>query len=224
MAADQIWFIPVTGGGPFSVTATGSGPLIRPSDLNVQYAFKQYPTQQAHISPAAPIFAVETHTEFDQAEGASSIEPGKLLNCFARFIWDSCACDETYDTEITLGGQLNVGTVFAAYLPPGTADLAWKSVQIWVKMRISAIARLSGVYLTVSDRDGTNKDSSGNLRSSFTDGEWFVINWTVDDVTSWEVENLRSTVSVLGTDNVANIGRVSVDMEWFAFRLFGDPA
>ena len=229
--ADQLWFIPATGGGSFSVTPTGTGPLNRPADLNVQYGFGRYPTQQQNISPTAPILAVETRTEFDNAEGASSLEPGKLLNCFARFIWDSCACDPEHEDEITLGGQLNVGTVFARLLPKENATSPssvsrWGTVEVWVKFRVDVPDRLDQIYISIGDKSGNVQSTPDDeIIGAIPTNDWFVGYFSYigsdedPDWNGWDSQNLRSTISFLGTSDVANIGRVNIDIEWFAFRL-----
>src|SRR5690606_22938417 len=95
----------------------------------------------------------------------------------------------------------------------------WDVVDVWAKIRISDLTLVSSVFMSISDVLG-NRDSSSDLIGTLSSNVWGIVrmesttNWS-----GWEETNLRATVSVLGTTNVTNIGRVSVDLEWFAFRL-----
>jgi len=205
--------IPATGGGPYLPHGAGTGPIQRAADFNVQWDTNLYPTDQV-THPEHPFFEVEAVTLFDTAVGSTGEAPGKLRHCFAQFRWDSCPDGE----DMRLGGQLNVGTVFACRLPTGNGPLTFTTVDIWVKARISVTNRLDSVYLVLDDDSGA-QSSQSSVKSSFSDDNWAVVHHQENNLSSWNNSNLRSTISFLGTTNTSNIGRVKVDIEWFAFGL-----
>jgi hypothetical protein len=98
-------------------------------------------------------------------------------------------------------------------------------VEVWVKYRVSAVGPLSAINFVLND-------SAGNAQYLGTPANhnWLTVTaanvWQVAYVknaapnwSGWADENLRATVHFEGTNLIANVGRVDVDIEWFAFRL-----
>jgi len=224
MADEMLWFVPVTGGGPTIPHGAGTGPIRSPASFNVQWDTDIYPESQ-DPEPEHPIFEVETITAFSNATGGGE-EPdtlGMLSNCYAQFRWYSCADGD--EGDITMGGQLNIGTVFARQLPtvypssPGI--LRWNTVEVWAKYRVSDKTRLSWIELVLNDSAPANIAGSGDLIGVTTDNVWNV-GYAHHQDASWSgvnSSNLRATLNFLGTTDDATVGLVTVDIEWFAFRL-----
>ena len=145
-----------------------------------------------------------------------------LVDCFARWRWRSCADD----TNILNGGQLAVGTVFARELPLDNAAnqsfTVWTEVDAWAKYRVDVPARLDNIFLTLNDRSGVAAPAtSGNIIGVTPASTWRVAYVTNANWQDWDspATNLRVVLSFQGTTNVANVGIVNVDVEWFAIRL-----
>ena len=213
--AEHLWFIPVTGGGPYLPHVPGSGPILRPEQFNVQWDSNFYPTNQA-TDPEHPFLEVEAVTQFDSGTTGTPNVPGELRNCYGQWRWDSCPDGD----DMHLGGQLNVGTVFANELPHPSGDILFNTVDIWVKLRVDTPARLDSLFLVIGEAGGLAVPTV-DLKGSITGGAtWDVFHHSkTGSWDGWDRANLRSTVSFLGTTNTANAGRVKVDVEWFAFRL-----
>jgi hypothetical protein len=142
-------------------------------------------------------------------------------------------------------GQLAVGTVFSRYLnmfidnplpppePPIIPDpvnnpLSWDRVDAWVKFRLGAanINMFDNVFFSINDNSvppnvvGLNSPPRDWLANIGAPGLWFVAHaYKIAFWEEWESTNLRAVLSIQGTSNPANVGPVSVDVEWFAFRL-----
>ena len=231
MANEVLWFVPATGGGPYLPQASGTGPINLPEQFNVQWDTNTYPTVQATITQH-PFFDVHSVTQFDSGSGPSSPDvPGKLRNCFARFVWDSCNDpDGEFPNDISLGGQLNIGTVFSRELNvqhgDGTLPISykWDIVEVFAKYRVDETDRLSKIYLTICDEAGNSHpfpNPSDDLTNA-SDDTWRVVGTRKDgswDDPLWSSSNLRACLTFFGTTTPANVGRVVVDVEWFAFRL-----
>jgi hypothetical protein len=211
-----------------------------PWELNVQWDFTQYPTTQIPPPDVANVRVVP-YTMFTPANLAGQPNtPARLRGCHGSWAWRSCTDGEI----ITVGGQLAVGTVLSRFLPvfplippaPGLdpaigAPFTWNEVEAWVKYSIGVPpgqgVPLSAIHFTLNDVTGNWIDpwggaGPGNWLPSTTPGAWRVIYTRVPvgyEWPGWDPFNLRAVLTVLGTTNPANVGRVTVNVEWFAFRL-----
>lgn len=233
--AEHLWFIPVTGGSSGSDVAA-SFPIAPTRDLtNVQWFFSVYPVGQEPPVDTACL-SYSSITSFSMGQENDPGEPSKLVNCYGHWAWRSCE----QDNNIVTGGQLAVGTVFSRLLeiyqdgipdPGHVGPDVWDMVEAWVKFRINAanINMFDNVFFTINDssappnvvglnnmnaRDWLGTIGPGGLNNWFVAYAFKVGNWE-----GWESYNLRAVLSAQGTRNPANVGPVSVDVEWFAFRL-----
>jgi len=231
--ADHLWFAPVAGGGaPQHTIQSVYNEFEFEPEINVQWTFSAYPTStgaaEACVRPG-------TVTSFSHASGPSpSVEPAKLTSCDGKWQWRSCADDQS----VTVGGQLSVGTVFSRELANyihgvypaivASPNYTWDTVEAWVKFQVSSITTISGIYFVINDRAG-NTIGLGVAPVDWLAGLPVAANtWTVIKAfkwggwTEWDDDNLRATLSILGTDQRANVGDIRVHVEWFAFRLSDD--
>jgi hypothetical protein len=145
--------------------------------------------------------------------------PSRLRECYARWRWRSCADD----TNILNGGQLAVGTVFSRELASQNADpqnpTTWTQVDAWAKYRVDNTVRLDNFFFTINDSAGLFVPVVNNIVNT-VNGVWRVVTvQKMGDWSEWDSDNLRVTLTFQGTTNVANVGVVNVDVEWFAIRL-----
>jgi hypothetical protein len=222
--AEHVWFIPVTGGSSGSDVAAAF-PIAPTRDLtNVQWNFSVFPVGQE--PPAAvSCLSYNSITRFTMGQEGPPITPARLNDCYGSWTWRSCADDQ----NIITGGQLAVGTVFSRQLTVSHGDdvppnivYTWDDVEVFAKYRVSNVNRLDNIYLTINEASGTwfpnpVSDDWGNCVSN----TWRVVGTRKNNAWSgWEdIENLRVTLNFQGTTNLANVGLVTVDVEWFAFRL-----
>jgi hypothetical protein len=240
--SEHVWFVPVTAGWPQEPTPVPPG-VHTPWEFNVQWDFTQYPTTQIPPPDVANVRVVP-YTMFTPANLAGQPNtPARLNGCHGSWAWRSCTDGEI----ITVGGQLAVGTVLSRFLPvwlvppvpghdpPVGSPYTWNMVEAWVKYSIGVPpgqgVPLSAINFTLNDLGGNWADPWAPPAPAPTDwlpstvaGAWRVIytkkagNWT-----GWNDTNLRAVLTVLGTTVPANVGRVTVSVEWFAFRLSNLP-
>jgi len=218
--ADHLWFIPVSSGNTLG-EAAAAFPIAPTRDLtNVQWNFNVYPISQ--VPPAeASCLSYNSYSAFTMGSDVGPT-PSELVECYARWRWRSCADH----VNILNGGQLAVGTVFARELPldnlePHVTWNTWNIVDVWAKYRVDVPARLDNIFLSINDRGG-NVVSGPNLLPLLTPaGVWRVAYLSNPAWEYWDTPatNLRVVMSFQGTTNLANVGTVNVDMEWFAIRL-----
>jgi len=229
--ADHLWFIPATGGGPNGPLLTSSPPLNVPQEFNVQWNFSGWPTEPAADQACLAAFPSVVFTP-----NVLSFEPSRLADCHARWSWRSCSNGQ----HVTVGGQLAVGTVFSRLLnlytdaqPPNHSGAAtWNTVEAWVKFRLSVanVNVFDAVYFSLNDRSGNYIGLNApahpppppvrDWRTLAGPNSWFVAYaYNIGNWASWTSENLRATLTVLGTSNPAFVGVSIVDVEWFAIRL-----
>jgi len=236
--ADHLWFVPAAGAGRIErpyISAIREYELS--PEINVQWQYSVYPTEQDPV-PSEGCLRVGTNTLFSQATGpVPAVVPATLDLCYASWIWHSC----TDGDDITVSGQLEVGTVFsrhlAGYRGPGIlVDLpstrVWNSVEAWVKMRVSSISTISGVYFVINDPNANTVGLNAPPVDWLTAFPVIIVanQWTVLKAhhsglwvpPTWSLDNLRATLTVLGTTTPLNVGAITVDVEWFAFRLSDD--
>jgi len=226
--SDHLWFIPVTGGWPTQPTGAPPG-VYEPREINVQWNVTSYPTSPPVDIPcvrAAPIVM------FTPGASLPGVQQARLTQCYGSWRWRSCSDGQV----ITVGGQLEVGTVFARGLPLDNnaagppsqqAFVTWSDVDVWVKYRVSDYNRLSALYLSINDMTGVQVAASPNMQPLLNPA-WNSV-WRVEWLSrgnwqGWDTPptNLRVVLTALGTVNIANVGLVTVDVEWFAIRLRGE--
>ena len=219
--SEHIWIVPVScgrGTGPTTVV-----PPLHPKDFNVQWDF-----EPLMLEPGAELACLDWTSMM--WFGFPPLHPSaQLSDCFARWTWRSCA----QGGVILTGGQLAVGTVFSRKLPtyganPGVPGLPfqWNTVEAWVKYKVTAVGPLSAIYFVLNDSAGNWSDPwmPGGVPQDWLPttaaGVWRVA-WTkkIGNWTNWTDQNLRATAHFVGTHVPANVGRVDVDIEWFAFKL-----
>ena len=226
--AEHVWFVPVScgrGTGPTTVL-----PPLHPKDFNVQWDF-----EPLLLSPLPELACLDWTSAmsfgFQPMAGAAY-----LGACFARWTWRSCA----QSGVIITNGQLAIGTVLSRYLPDYTpvgapnpepaltpiSRYQWLSVEAWVKMRLPNLGPVGQVYFALNDSAGNViglNAAPATWLPFIPANQWMVVeakkSGAFADWACWDSRNLRATLTVQGTANPANVGRVDVDVEWFAFRL-----
>lgn len=200
--------------------------MVPPWEFNVPWNFQAYPTGAPTTAPPC----ITAHPSTIVAISNSIIEPNRLLFSHGRWTWRSC----TDGLRVTVGGQLGIGTVFSRILrlvndgptfPPGSFDY-WASVEAWAKYRVDDTARLSAIQLAIDDLNGVGPPYialSGNVLGFTANNDWHTVHAASGPlgVPVHADENLRLTLTFLGTTAVASVGEVNVDVEWFAIRLRG---
>lgn len=230
--ADYMWFVPVSGGRGFNMSAMAPSCRTPIEPYNVQWDFDKYPDAAAKACNDA---GVSTTMTMGSSTGPTQ---SKLSLCYGMWNWRSCSDGQ----NVTVGGQLAVGTVFSRLLnlyadgaPPALAgSLTWDRVDVWVKfMLVSAnINKFDNVFFVINDTGANSIGLGAPPRnwlvpvppppSPIAINTWFVAhafktgNW---DDPLWDSDNLRATLSVQGTSVAANVGAVGVNVEWFAFKL-----
>jgi hypothetical protein len=231
--ADHMWFVPVTGGHEHALEVASRPGVTGVDNTNVQWDIARYPTYEDPLTEAA-CTTMSSYTELAMGSTGPPVVESKLTNCFGTWRWRSC----TDGQNVIVGGQLAVGTVFSRQLgiwtdnAPNAPSLVgtdlWDTVEAWVKFRLSAanLGRFDNVFFVINDSAGLsiglNAPPSNWLAPAtpIIINQWFVAyafktgNWS-----GWDNDNLRATLSVQGTSVAANVGPVTVDVEWFAFRL-----
>jgi len=190
--------------------------------FNAQWDFAAYPTGADEALKASTSITTT-------AMGASTpiVTESKLSQCHGSWKWRSCTDGE----DVVVGGQLAVGTVFSRVLRlvndnsafPNTFDF-WQHVDVWAKYRVSNRDALSHIYLAINDIGTTNSSRSTDVRLHAVDNTWHTVYHSYDFTNAappsdWTDENLRLTLSFQGTTIPANVGEVTVDVEWLAIRL-----
>lgn len=167
-------------------------------------------------------------TRFTMGQEALPPTPALLNDCFGSWSWRSCADD----TDIVTGGQLAVGTVFSRTLTAQYGDTPlptyiWDTVEVYAKYRVDDPLKLDHIYLQINDSAGLN--FPGVAADDIIPYRLVPNTWKVMGVRKsgtwdgWDDDNLRVTLSFMGTTLPANVGPVTVDVEWFAIKL-GDQA
>ena len=245
--AEHVWFVPVTAGWPQEPTPVPPG-IHTPWELNVQWDFTQYPTTQIPPPDVANVRVVP-YTMFTPANlPGQPNTPARLSGCHGSWAWRSCTDGEiiTVGGQLAVGTVLSRFLPVFPLIPPAPgldpaigSPLTWNKVEAWVKYSIGVPpgqgVPLSAIHFTLNDATGINHwwdpwtlpppppppPVPGNWLLSTTPGAWRVIyvsslnlNWQ-----NWDPFNLRAVLTVLGTTIPANVGRVTVSVEWFAFRL-----
>jgi hypothetical protein len=219
--AEHVWFIPVTGG---SGAAAGAAtfPIAPTRDLtNVQWNFSVFPVGQE--PPAAvSCLSYNSITRFTMGQEAMDPIPARLNDCYGSWKWRSCADN----SNIVSGGQLAVGTVFSRELIAQHGDdvpvaYSWNTVEVFAKYRVDDKTKLDNIFLVINDSLGNfYPNPATDDHPGYTSGTWRVVgtrnrnHWQ-----DWDSDNLRATLTFQGTTVAANVGLVTVDVEWFAFRL-----
>jgi len=231
----HIWFVPVTGGRGYGLMTLDPFRRVAIEPFNVQWDFGKFPVEQS--DPPVEESCVQaggiTTTIMGTEGGDAYDKPSKLSQCHGSWKWRSCHDDDD-PSNIIVGGQLAVGTVFSRFLPVFSnfptdpvppAPYTYDTVEAWVKFRISSTTALSAIYFTINDMAGNviglNAAPANWLASTAANTwrvahAWKTANWEDPD---WDPTNLRAMLSVQGTTTGANAGPVTVDAEWFAFRL-----
>jgi hypothetical protein len=235
--ADHMWFVPVTGGHEHGLEFSMRPGITGIDNTSVQWDAAKYPSGE---ETEAACTSMTSLTALAMGAVGPPIVESKLTDCFGTWRWRSC----TDGSNITVGGQLGVGTVFSRWLnryidnplppPPIIADpagnLSWNRVDAWVKFRLNAanINMFDNVFFVINDSAGLSAGLNAAPRNwigtvGLAVGSWFVahafVSQTPQEWDDWEYENLRATLSVQGTSVPANVGPVEVNVEWFAFRL-----
>jgi hypothetical protein len=203
----------------------------------VQWDFGVFPVNQD--PPAEPsCLAYTSETDFDLGQENNPGDPSELDNCYGRWAWRSC----TDGNNITVGGQVAIGTVFSRYLDmyddlgagiifPGPGNPAsWDRVDAWVKFRVNAvnINRFGRIFFSINDGPaganicGLNGQPPRDWMTfpALALNAWIIVHaFKVGNWEGWESRNLRAVLSVMGTQMPINVGWTHVDVEWFAFRL-----
>jgi hypothetical protein len=219
-----------------------------PKDFNVQWNFTLYPngqTPQPDIANvrAAPVVLFIPAADPPPPPPVRYVTPAMLNSCNGKWMWWTCASGDP--ARITVGGQLEVGTVLSRKLATWVPDpnppygplpqppLLWSRVDAWVKYRVSTPAAalpLSAIFFTLNDSAGNWIDPwlplLPPLRPPYdwlpttVAGAWRVIQVYKDiNWEGWHDENLRAVITFLGSTNPANTGSVTAEIEWFAFKL-----
>lgn len=235
MADERLWFVPATGGRGYDVSAVDPSRRTPIEPYNVQWDFDKYPD-------AAEKACIDAGSATTMTMG-SSVGPSesKLSQCYGMWNWRSCSDGQ----NVTVGGQLAVGTVFSRLLnlyvdgnPPPPPDivpagsLSWERVDAWVKFMLVAtnINKFDNVFFVINDTganslglNATPRNWLTGLAVPFLINTWNVAHAYVSQAQAewddWDQDNLRATLSVQGTTVAANVGAVGVNVEWFAFKL-----
>jgi len=106
--------------------------------------------------------------------------------------------------------------------PLGT--YTWDDVEVFAKYRVSDKTKLDHILLRINDSAGLYfPTADADDIVPYTSGTWRVVGVRKDNTWSngedWDDDNLRATLTFQGTTSAANVGVVTVDVEWFAFRL-----
>jgi len=217
--AEHLWFIPVSAGGSFGPVPSTWAPMVPPWEFNVQWNFQSYPGTPPETD--VPCITAHPNVAFTRSTGIDY--PSKLLWCNGRWSWRSC----TDGQNITVGGQLEVGTVFARQLrtrfldsPPPIPYSSFSTVEVWAKYRLDVPARLDAVILSINDAGGNISNSPNDVGQAVAN-TWREIYHLHNNWDGWDSpgSNLRVVLTCLGTSFPANVGPINVDVEWFAIRL-----
>lgn len=219
----HVWFIPVTGGrGP---GMSGIEPFRKQAvePFNVQWNSSVYPVNQEPTAEESCVQSTGITSFVMGYDIAPNDEPSRLSQCHGTWTWRSCKDG----SDVVVGGQLAVGTVFSKELPVLHGDTPhntylWNIVEVFAKYRVDDKNKLDHIWLTLCD-SGPNRfpvppfgDDWGNA----VNNQWGVaglckrFNWQ-----DWDEDNLRVVLNFQGTTSAANVGKVTCDVEWFAFRL-----
>jgi hypothetical protein len=237
--ASHVWFVPAASGGQVFPITSKQNPLA--PNANVQWQFGAFPPG---LNPPVdiPCLAPDATTNFTvSAPGAA----GLLDNCYATWAWKSHGCDN----RITIGGELLVGTVFSRFLPtflpppfPGGPNVdpgvgspyTWGVVEAWAKYRVSDQTKLSAIFFSLNgDINGVPAGLPVGIAGTppadwlpFTaPGQWKMAYASMGPIwgAEWAYKNLRAVLTLQGATapgvGGANVGNITVDVEYFAFRL-----
>lgn len=237
--ADHQWFVPVSGGRGYNMTEMDTTRATPSEPYNVQWDFKNFPDSAAKSCVDA---ASATTMNWGSSVGPT---PSKLSVCYGMWNWRSCSDGQ----NVTVGGQLAVGTVFSRIVnryinnpapPPliiadAPASYSWNRVDAWVKFMLVStnINMYDNVFFTINDPVAANAVGLNAAPINWIGAgtvpplainTWFVAHaWKSGgwgpEPPDWDDDNLRATLSVQGTSVAANVGPVGVNVEWFAFRL-----
>jgi hypothetical protein len=190
--------------------------------FNVQWDFGKFPVEQSDppVEESCVQASAITTTILGTEGGGAADHPSKLSQCHGSWKWRSCKDDD----DVVVGGQLAVGTVFSRRLiaTHGDSPLShtWDDVEIFAKYRVDDKNKLDNIFLTLCD-SGANSFPGTDDWGNCVNNVWRVVGLRKDD--SWsgwdDPENLRAVLSFQGTTNAANVGKVTVDVEWFAILL-----
>lgn len=220
MADEQLWFVPVTGGHEHALEHAMRPGITGFDNTNVQWDMAKYPSG---VETEAACTSMTSYTALAMGSSGPPVVESKLTDCFGMWRWRSC----TDGVNITVGGQLGVGTVFARELrtrntppDPPIPYISWSIVDVWAKYRVDNTARLDNIFLSISDRTGNSAACLNDVPNALNN-VWKVIYLTNNNWDDWDdpAENLRVTLSLQGTTNINNVGPVTVNVEWFAIRL-----